>query len=145
MSQDQITELFDKEGNCIGALLTAEAWLSIKPVLAKEFGLFPDTAVAVKPEPLSEWENLLAYWDFPYPPDYDVHCEACGNHTEDWSKDDPRLFRLRAASLSGLVTFLCQKCQARIIKKHFKDEILAETHPFQPEKDPVKEARYQKP
>jgi hypothetical protein len=142
MSQEHIIEIFDREGNSLGALIDAEAWPAIKPVLAREFGIFSDTKAKTKPEPVADWENLLQYWDFPYPPDYDVRCEHCGQNTEDWSKDEPRQFRLHAASLSGLVTFICQKCQARIIKKHFKDEIVSETQPFQDTKDPQKEACY---
>lgn len=142
MSQDHVIEIFDAEGNSLGAIIDAEAWPAIKPVLAREFGLFSDTKQQQRPEPVQDWENLLQYWDFPYPPDYDVHCEQCGERTEDWSKDEPRRFCLSAASLSGLVTFTCANCQARIIKKHFKDEIVSETHPFQDDKDPNKEARY---
>lgn len=142
MSQEHVIEIFDKEGNSLGALIDAAAWPSIKPILARELGLFGSKGPETRPEPIADWENLLQYWDFPYPPDYDVTCAHCGSHTEDWSKDEPRQFRLRAASLSGLVTFICQTCNARIIKKHFKNEILSETHPYQDEKDSHLEARY---
>lgn len=142
MSQEHVIELFDKKGNSLGAIIDAEAWPAIKPILVREFGLFCDQGPKASPEPLQDWDNLKAFWDFPYPPDYDVTCENCDQHTDDWSKDNPRLFRLRAASLSGLVTFICQNCNARIIKKHFKNEIVCETYPYIEEKDAIKEARY---
>ena len=142
MSQEHVIEIFDKEGNSLGAIIDAEAWPAFKPILAREFGLFSQHGPEAKPEPMQDWEYLQQYWDFPYPPDYDVTCGHCGQQTENWSKDDPRLFRLRAASLSGLVTFICQNCNARIIKKHFKNEILSETHPYLEDKDSLKEARY---
>ncbi len=41
MNKDQITELFDKQGNLIGALLTAEGWNAIKPLLGETFSAQP--------------------------------------------------------------------------------------------------------
>lgn len=140
MDKDQITELFDKQGNLIGAMLTAKAWTELKPQLVDILGESP-IEPAPNPEPLNDWETLKTYWDFPYPVDMDVACGECGASTEDWSEDSPRLFRLTAAGLSGLVTFACLHCKSKIIKKHFKDEIVVETHPAQ-KKDHHKEARY---
>ncbi|MFW6177785.1 MAG: hypothetical protein ACOC43_05400, partial [Desulfohalobiaceae bacterium] len=74
-------------------------------------------------EPLQDWELLLQHWDFKYPVSKEVSCEICGNQTQDWQKDSPRKFLLKAASLGGLVSFECLNCQARIIKKHFKDYV----------------------
>lgn len=139
MSKDSITELFDKHGNLIGALLTAEAWQQVKPLLAGTAA--EEEEPTERPEPLNDWETLKSFWDFTYPVDMDVACDHCGNATEDWSADSPRLFRLTAASLSGLVTFQCMSCRSKIIKKHFKDELVVETHP-PTGKDPRKEARY---
>ena len=66
---DQINELFDKDGNLIGALLTAEAWTTVRDHVMNALGV-PDTVEPVEnPEPMSDWEMLTQYWDFPYPVD----------------------------------------------------------------------------
>ncbi len=139
MSNDHITELFDKHGNLIGCLLSADAWAAARPHVHKLLNMEPEPVQ--RPEPIADWDMLKEYWDFPYSVDTDVHCENCGVRTEDWQKDDPRKFRLSSANLAGLVSFTCQQCQSKIIKKHFKDEITSETIPFQ-EKNPHKEGRY---
>lgn len=139
MSSDHITELFDKHGNLIGCLLSADAWAAAKPHVHKILDIKP--VQAVRPEPINDWETLKEYWDFAYPVDMDVHCDCCGAHSENWQEDEPRLFRLSSANLAGLVSFSCQNCQSKIIKKHFKDEITTETVPYQ-DKDQRKEGRY---
>jgi len=139
-----INELFDKDGNLIGCLLTAEAWAAAKDTVLKTLGLEERAAPPAKPEPIAEWETLKEYWDFSYPPDTDVACEHCGNETANWQADEPRLFRLTSANLAGLVAFQCTKCQSKIVKKHFKDQIKTECTPFQDSKDLSKEGRYSK-
>jgi hypothetical protein len=139
---DHINELFDKDGNLIGALLTAEAWNEVRDQVLNTLGLYEAPAEPEKPEPMADWEMLTQYWDFPYPVDMDLACENCGSHTENWSEDDPRLFRLTSANLAGLVAFKCMKCQAKVVKKHFKDEIVTECTPYQEEKITSKEGRY---
>ncbi|MDD4951278.1 MAG: hypothetical protein PHV85_01895 [Desulfovibrionaceae bacterium] len=140
MSNDQVTELFDKDGNLIGAILGPQAWNAAKQTVCKALGLTPEPALKEPPEPLADWETLKQYWDFPYPVDTDVQCPECGNSTADWSADEPRRFRLTGANLGGLVAFRCQKCRAKIIKRHFKDKIKTESVPFQPTKDIKKES-----
>jgi DNA-directed RNA polymerase subunit RPC12/RpoP len=139
---DQINELFDKDGNLIGALLTAEAWTAVRDQVMTALGVQDAPAVPEKPEPTADWEMLTQYWDFPYPVDMDVACEHCGSKTENWSEDDPRLFRLTSANLAGLVAFKCMNCQAKVVKKHFKDEIVTECTPYIEEKITSKEGRY---
>lgn len=140
---DHINELYDKDGNIIGALLSAEAWNHVKKDVLKLCGL-EETAPVVETikEPTSDLEMLHEYWDFNYPVDTDVHCELCGNTTEDWAADDPRRFHLTSANLAGLVSFKCVKCQAKVTKKHFKDEIVTECTPYQTDKIKTKEGRY---
>lgn len=139
---DHINELYDKNGNLIGALLSAEAWTAVRDQVLTALGIQEQKAVPVRPEPTSEWETLQQYWDFPYPVDTDVHCENCGASTEDWAADDPRIFRLTSANLAGLVSFQCQNCQAKVIKRHFKDKITTECQPYLDEKNTSKEGRY---
>lgn len=134
---DHFLELYDAAGTLRGVRLSPELWNAVKngvqPVLERALRrLDPNfrPAPEEKPEPMGEWETLLAYWDFTYPPDYDVTCEHCGATTADWRQDDPRKFRLRTASLGGLVTFQCQTCKSLVLKKHFKKHLTVECQPF---------------
>lgn len=136
---EKLTELYDKDGNLLGVVLSAEAWDAVRDQVEKALGLHVAPEV---PEPLADWETLKQYWDFGYPVDTDVACTECGASTADWARDEPRKFRLTAATLGGLVTFRCQCCQAKILKKHFKKHITTEVFPFQTAKDSSKEARY---
>ncbi|CCO23011.1 hypothetical protein [Maridesulfovibrio hydrothermalis] len=136
---DSLTELFDKNGNLIGALLTADLWSKVKPRVKD---LLPAQTPQERPEPIGAWETLKEYWDFEYPIDTDVHCKICGTSTQNWEEDTPRKFRLVSANLGGLVSFKCCQCSARITKKHFKDEIKVETKAFVEEKTLNFEARY---
>lgn len=139
---EHINELYDKDGNLIGALLTAEAWTAVRKQVLDTLGLAEAPAEPEINEPIGEWETLKEYWDFSYPVDVDVACDACGNSTEDWTADNPRLFQLTSANLAGLVAFKCTKCRAKITKRHFKDEIITECTPYQDAKVSSKEGRY---
>ena len=139
---DHINELFDKDGNLVGALLTAEAWTVVRNQVMAALGVVETAVEQERPEPISDWETLKEYWDFSYPVDVDVACENCGNATDDWTSDNPRLFRLTSANLAGLVAFSCTKCKAKITKRHFKDEILTDCAPYRDSKITSKEGRY---
>ena len=137
---DQYTVLYDEKGNILGALLAPEAWEAVRGVVTREFG--EAKPEPIRPEPVAEWELLKQYWDFPYPVDMDVACQFCGAATENWEQDDPRKFRLSSANLAGLVSFHCCGCNAKIIKRHFKNEIVVECQPYVEKKDQRKEALY---
>lgn len=134
---DHFLELYDAAGTLRGVRLSPELWVAVKdrllPVIENALCAL-DPAMcpgpAEKPEPLEEWETLLAYWDFTYPPGYDVSCAHCGASTPDWRQDDPRKFRMRTASLGGLVTFQCQACKSLVLKKHFKKHLTVECQPY---------------
>lgn len=129
----EFQEIFDAEGNCLGAILGSDAWLLVHDqILARYQATLP--AVSAMPEPLQDWNDLVQYWDFKYPVDLDVRCSVCGNETADWQRDEPRKFSLTAANLGGLVTFKCLGCNSKIMKRHFKDSIKVETKPFVSEK-----------
>lgn len=127
-------ELYDKDGRLVGALLGPEAWELVRQAVLERFAPAAPSVPAGPPEPLQDWLDLVAFWDFPYPVDRDVRCSECGNATENWEQDEPRKFHLTAANLGGLVTFRCAGCQAKIMKRHFKDAIKVEVRPFQAEK-----------
>ncbi len=123
-----VLPLYDSNGKLRGVFISPELWSKVeKAVLAEAEGSRP---APVQPEPLRDWEELKTFWDFPYPADTDVTCGQCGASTKDWAADEPRLFRLKACNLGGLVTFECQSCRARVTKRHFKDKIQTETKPY---------------
>ncbi|ACV67305.1 hypothetical protein [Desulfohalobium retbaense] len=133
-SFEPVQPLYDGNGRLLGIFISAPIWdqvdVQVKPILEKALG---NQGVGSDPKPLKEpmedWQNLLHFWDFKYPVDTSVHCEHCGNSTENWETDDPRKFILKAANLGGLAAFECCQCQARITKRHFKDHIAVETDP----------------
>jgi len=126
-----IQALYGDKGEFLGLFISPQMWDRIEgevaPVLQRELDRLEQEREPAVKEPIQDWENLKQLWGFNYPVDYDVHCEICGSSTSNWQGDDPRRFVLKAANLSGLVTFECRKCRARIIKKHFKDHIHVET------------------
>ena len=126
-------ELFDATGQPLGALLGPEAWALVRDTVLSRFA--PGSLAApVLAEPMEDWRALVKSWDFKYPVDLDVACPLCGNASPDWERDEPRKFLLTAANFGGLVTFRCLGCQAKILKRHFKDCLKVEAKPFQPEK-----------
>ncbi|MGE4556009.1 MAG: hypothetical protein AB7D07_04210 [Desulfovibrionaceae bacterium] len=155
-SQQPIKLLYNEDGSLCAALLHPDLWSILQPEVLKilnEKGLAlkssaPQAPSSSRPtqrsEPISDWEELTAYWDFSYPVDYDVSCEHCGAHTDNWQQDNPRTFCLSAANLGGLVSFECQRCGARIVKKHFEDVIATECTPPQ-QQDPRKMGKYSTP
>ncbi len=125
-------EIFDAQGQPLGALLGPEAWALVREAVLQHCAA--STVTPEKPEPLADWKNLVQSWDFKYPVDLDVSCPLCGNASDDWEHDEPRKFRLNAANMGGLVSFRCLACLARIIKRHFDDTIKVEATPYAPEK-----------
>ena len=122
-------EFFDASGAPLGAMLGPEAWALVRDAVRSRFAPEPVLAEIV-PEPLDDWHALVQFWDFNYPVDLDVACPVCGSQTSDWAADQPRKFLLTAANLGGLVSFRCLGCQAKIIKRHFRDSIKVEARPF---------------
>jgi hypothetical protein len=124
-------DLYDSKGEFMGIFIGPEVWERVQgevaPILRREINELEDREEPEIREPINDWENLKKFWGFNYPVDFDVQCEICGAETTNWQEDQPRVFMLRAASISGLVTFQCCMCGAKIIKKHFKDRITVET------------------
>ncbi|MCF8029744.1 MAG: hypothetical protein K9K39_02485 [Desulfohalobiaceae bacterium] len=126
-----VQDIYDSKGEFLGIFIGPEVWERVQgevlPILRREINELEDRGEPEIREPLDDWENLKKFWGFNYPVDFDVQCEICGAETTNWQEDKPRLFLLKAASLSGLVTFQCRNCGAKILKKHFKDRITVET------------------
>jgi hypothetical protein len=125
-------EIFDAQGQPLGAILGPEAWACVREIVVQRFSTPP--IAAEKPEPLEDWRALVLSWDFKYPVDLDVTCPLCGSASADWEHDSPRKFMLTAANMGGLVSFRCLSCQARILKRHFYDTVKVEAVAFTPEK-----------
>ena len=89
---DHIHELFDKDGNSIGALLSAEAWSAVKTDVLAKLGIAEDKPIEVKPEPIADWETLKEYWGFPVPAGYGCRLRALRQR-------DRRLVRRRTSEI----------------------------------------------
>ena len=126
------TTLFDDQGELYAVLLTPALWEQLKEQAEVLLGRHREPEPPS--EPLKDWENLKAAWDFKYPVDTDVRCGVCGASTEDWQRDEPRKFLLKTANFTGIVSFQCLQCKAKIFKKHFTDKITVETQPYQESK-----------
>ncbi len=130
-----VQDIYDRNGTLLGLFVSAQMWEKIKgevaPVIQRELDREERSEEREPPEPLQDWEKLKQTWGFDYAVDYDVHCRYCGSETGNWQEDEPRKFFLKAASISGLVSFECMSCHSRITKKHFKQKIVVETTPPQ--------------
>lgn len=117
-----IRYLVNAQGQPQGVLLDEEFWSHVcEDVMATFNRLFPEEQCL--PEPLADYALLEKYWDFRYDLSTEVCCEACQATTSNWREDEPRKFRLCAANMGGLLVFECTACQARIVKRHFKDKV----------------------
>jgi len=125
---------YDQNKKCIGVWLSPELWAktqrALTPIIDKALEEIDPARAPEVPERTQDWDTLTEYWDFKYPLPTDVHCEHCGAHTEDWRKDEPRVFKLRSATIAGLANFECLRCKARIVKKHFKNKVDVQCHPY---------------
>ena len=126
-----VQTLYSGSGERVGVYIPADLWAEVEaeviPVLQVGYERLHGRQETF--EPLQDWDLLVAHWDFPYPVDMGVSCGQCGSSTENWKEDTPRTFRLKAASLGGLVVFECLACHSRVSKRHFKDGIKSETSP----------------
>ena len=125
-----VYEVYDKDHNLLGVFVESDVWIKIKQDFKKvliKHGFIKEEPHII--EPLEDWELFKKCWDFKYPYDFSVKCKICGNFTENWEKDIDKKFFLTAANVSGLVSFKCAKCGAKIVKKHFKDKIVVECIP----------------
>ncbi|BDV00206.1 hypothetical protein TDMWS_02910 [Thermodesulfomicrobium sp. WS] len=128
-----IRYLVDAQGNRQGVLIDEALWPYVeRAVLAALERLCPQERVI--PEPLADYELLQKNWDFRYPFCEAVECATCGAATENWRRDEPRKFMLRAANLGGLVAYQCLACKSRITRRHFKDKVSITCTPPCPER-----------
>ena len=121
IDSEHIMPVYSKSGELFTVLLSSELWELVREHVTKtaEKKLMKKDEVVV--EPVADWEMFKSYWDFKYPFNAAVECKHCGQHSEDWEQDTPKKFRLKTATLGGLVGFECLQCHSRVLKKHFKD------------------------
>ena len=142
-----LQSLYNHDGELVGVLLSPELWDQVKDAILPHLDELPSASTCgakrakspgqgparplqrILPEPMEDWQTLVDYWDFRYPVTAEAHCEHCGAATEDWTKDEPRKFTLKACNLGGLVALECNACEARITKRHFKDHITYDCKP----------------
>ncbi|MBI4806944.1 MAG: hypothetical protein HY795_17135 [Desulfovibrio sp.] len=134
MFTDHFLPLYDQEKRFIGVFLSPALWAKAEPIISpaidRALEELDPSLKKESAEPMNDWEALAQFWDFQYPLPKDVSCDQCGNETPDWMQDTPRKFKLRSATIGGLVNFECQTCNARILKKHFKKHVDVECRPF---------------
>ncbi len=128
INSKKVQPIYSESGDLMAVLISAEKWLKHQNQLEKI--LFEEPAQPpASPEPMSDWNRFLSYWDFNYPIEKSTRCRNCGTSTEDWTIDAPRKFTLRNANLGGLVVFRCRTCNYLVRKKHFKDHTYYESSP----------------
>ncbi len=122
--------IYDGEGKSAGLWISPQLLANIEPELMAllQRGHRKEISPPLQ-EPLEDWKSLVEYGDFPYPVLPAVTCGNCQSTTVNWQTDSPRKFVLVAANFGGLVSFACQNCRSRVIRRHFKDGIQEETLP----------------
>ena len=125
-----ILYLQDKQGTVYGVQLSPQLWEKVRILVHKAAA--NQNPEASPPEPLADWEEFKAYWDFRYPFCAKVTCAHCGAQSDNWEEDPAHPFMLRTAHLGGLLVFSCVACGTSIRKKHFKDHMVFEYSPPAP-------------
>ena len=127
---DHLLKLYDKDGNLLTVMLSAELWRKggtrLADYLASLLDEQPAQAATSKETALAWWEEFKSYWDFKYPYEASVECRGCGARVDDWVNDPGNLFVLKSAQVGGLAVFTCSTCGGTVRKKHFKDHICFE-------------------
>lgn len=128
-----VQTLFSGTGQTVGVFIPSRLWAEVEadvlPYVHRAWERLQGPQEMA--EPRDDWDLLVANWDFNYPVEMQVDCGHCGQSTPNWQEDVPRRFRLKAASLGGLVAFECQACKSRVTKRYFKDQVKVETTPRQ--------------
>ncbi len=128
-NKENILYLVNENGHCHSIQLSLELWEIVKAHVEKADKKLSNVADPFDlPQPLESLEELKTYWDFTYPYEPHVHCEACGASTDNWEEDPKHPFHLTNANFGGLMVFLC-RCGATVRKKHFHRKVVFECTP----------------
>ncbi len=132
--KELVIDIYDRKGRLLGIFIDSRLWevvgREVSSIIARALKEMEVEEEKEFKEPLEDWEMFKRCWDFNYPYDFSVRCDICGNKTSNWEEDKEKKFILTAASVSGLVSFRCAKCKAKIVKKHFKDKMTFEAIPY---------------
>lgn len=131
MAETHVHYVVNLQGEPQAVQLSLPLWGAVeKYVLAAEKKLTgQDEDPFSKPQPMDAVADLKKFWDFKYPYEAHVHCDACHAATEDWENDPAHPFHLLNANFGGLMVFLCRHCGAHIRKKHFWNKVVFECTP----------------
>ncbi len=128
---DPILYLVNLQGHPHAVQLSMELWSLVEDHVKKVANtLQSQNDPFAKEQPLSDLQELKDYWDFTYPYEPSMHCDACGAATSDWENDASHPFHLSNANIGGLLVFQC-KCGATVRKKHFHRKVAYECTPKQ--------------
>ena len=127
MSSSEIRYIVDKDGTLQGVVISAALWEKVRQqVLAVDAHMHTEEDLFSRPQPMDAVAELKKSWDFKYPYDAKMHCDACGASTENWEEDPLHPFHLLNANFGGLMVFACRHCGAHIRKKHFWHKVVYE-------------------
>ncbi|MBQ3060019.1 MAG: hypothetical protein IJD16_06870 [Desulfovibrio sp.] len=118
----------DSEGHILAVQLPWELWKKIEPAARPVLDVAAPSK-ALPPEPMTDFEEFLQYWDFRYPYDPAVSCPHCGKQCDDWREAADHPFHLTNANVGGLLVFRCKSCGCTIRYKHFRDHVAHEHTP----------------
>lgn len=133
MSNKHLLYLTDRQGNLEGVQLSAALWSHCEAAVVKALKAMEPPLEHLNDEPVADFERLLQFWDFRYPYSPEVTCPHCGAHTADWRNDPAHPFHLTTANLGGLLVFRCKSCQSTVRQKHFRDHMVVECTPYNPD------------
>ncbi len=130
-AQDHILYVVNPQGHPQSIQLSMELWAKVEgQVKAAATSLSAPDDPFLKPEALAALQELKDCWDFTYPYEPSMHCDACGKSTTDFENDPEHPFHLTNANFGGLLVFQC-RCGATIRKKHFHRKVDYECTPKQ--------------
>ncbi len=130
-AQNHILYVVNLEGEPQAIQLSPDLWAKVEDhVKAAAKTLEQPEDPFTKPEALAALQELKDCWDFTYPFEPSMHCDACGARTEDFEHDPLHPFHLTNANFGGLLVFQC-RCGATVRKKHFHRKVDYECTPKQ--------------
>ncbi len=128
-NEEHILYLVNAKGHCSSVQISLELWELVQAQVEKAAKKLTNVVDPFDlPQPLDSLEELKTYWDFTYPYEPHVHCDACGATSDDWENDPAHPFHLTNANFGGLMVFLC-RCGATVRKKHFHRKVVFECTP----------------
>lgn len=127
---DNLLYLHDAAGKLMAVQIPATLWQKLAPTIANLTETSCETDKPATQHDLQGFSDFMNAWDFRYAYAPTVTCPNCQNHTDDWQSNNA--FILLNANIGGLLVFHCQKCQATVRLKYYKDHVASEFSPPPP-------------